>query len=243
MDDESQPNCLSSEPHCSNIKDHVTHFLGCVEISDRYSFLNEDSHPVWQREIQHYTSRGDTEEVAKEKTRLKRERWNTDCQSEMRRIDFLRRKMTDDRGDRDLVANLEESSAEWKSSTEYKQNIQSVRDWRASIGREDDYSRVYYVPLTGEGATEEAYDPEKDTNVPFMEFENGKPQEEARGRNPAVWGRFPDQKTTVKSLLDDTTPNNLLCKNHLPDSVKYFHFPSNNMEVSTHSRYNLSCQG
>ncbi|KAI0127629.1 hypothetical protein BJ170DRAFT_381106 [Xylariales sp. AK1849] len=226
MDDEILNTCLSSEPHDDNIKEHLLHFLGCIDISDRYKFLNEDDHPLWQGETQHYIKLGNTPEEAAGLSREKRQRWMADCQSELRRIDFLRDKVSEDKEDSHLVDKVKESGRGWKQSKEYRENIEDVKAWRTAKGKLNEDSRKCYEPAKHTSRT--AYESEKDVNVPFMEFENSKPAEEKLTHD--IWGKFPDQKTTIKSLLDEQKgPENLLYRHRFPERIKYFHLPSNNM--------------
>lgn len=75
------------------------------------------------------------------------------------------------------------------------------------------------------------YVTEKDINVPVIVFHDGKPvNEEVKG----VWGKYPDQKTTVFNLLrTGQSETSLLYKDRAKErSIQYFHIPANNMKVS-----------
>ncbi len=46
----SQHTCLSAHPHNDNIRDIITHYIGCIEIGDRTGFFNlEQRH--WRIEL------------------------------------------------------------------------------------------------------------------------------------------------------------------------------------------------
>jgi hypothetical protein len=229
--------CLSAEPHNDNIKESLLHFLGCVNVSERYRLLNDDSHPVWQYEINHHVKENKTpEEEARALANQKREKWKNACLSELRRIKFLRQKLKDDEDEKKLVIDVEKSRKEWETSTEYREGIALVRKWK---NRHDD-------PETSENKDDmlgnepqsviEKYTPERDVNVPIIQFNDGKAQDfkvlkDIDGKK--VWGSFPDQKTTVEHLLDGSIKeNNILYREKTDKTIKYFHLPSNNMTVS-----------
>lgn len=257
VDDTIPLTCLSSEDHEDNIKDHLIHFLGCIEISQRGNFLNDDGYPLWANEREHqlkkYKGKATVKEVEEEtrRTRRKRERWKSDCQSELRRIAYLRKKLKEDeKGASHLVTLLEDSSKQWRESETFQNNIEEVKKWRKGPDGSDDSDDSpgqLYKPI--EDIENTKYESEKDINVPFMYFMPPSHTDHGsiEGAGPflsmthaveplepgvPVWGQFPDQKTTVKHLLDNTLrERNLLFKNRSPHGIKYFHLPSNNMKV------------
>ncbi|KAK9414711.1 hypothetical protein SUNI508_10994 [Seiridium unicorne] len=229
MDDEDLTTCLSSETHDGNIKDHLIHFLGCIDSSERYQFLHDEKYSLWQDEINHYETLGHSRTKAEQLARDKRERWKSDCQSELRRIDFLRQKLLEDKEESHLIYKVEESHKAWKQCKDYQENIESVRAWRSAREKLNEDARPLYQPANNVAAT--TYKSEKDINVPFMYFVESRPAEEKVKPGGPVWGKFPDQKTTVYHLLDEAQGNeNLLSRERLPQGLKYFHFPSNNMK-------------
>lgn len=226
MDDENLITCLSTERHDDNIKDHIAHFLGCIEVSERDRFLNDDDYPLWQKELEHY--RKTDPNGAEELTSEKRKRWMSDCQSELRRVDFLREKLSGDEEDRHLVRKLDESRLAWKQSPEFNEGLRKVQAWKQAIGKIQDPPKPLYE---ARNAAESKYKSEKDINVPFMYFRNFTHDNEEVVPGIPVWGKFPDQKTTVDHLDKDLGGKNLLSKDRLPEHIRYFHLPSNNMLV------------
>lgn len=78
------------------------------------------------------------------------------------------------------------------------------------------------------------YKPEKDVSVPVIQFENGGVAANIIN-DPHVWNEFPNQKTTLHRLLFDEKGSgdiNFLYKGQFDGRMKYFHIPSNNMDVS-----------
>lgn len=268
----SQPHrytCLSAELHVGNITDCLTHFFGCIDISDRSRFLNDELHEVWLLDVQQHIDSGKSEDEARAASRAKREKWKNDCLSELRRIKFLRTRLGDDDEGKRLVSNLEDSSKGWKESQQFDKGIKKIVEWKSrpeytSYLEEstrhwttsDEYkkctelakklrSRSVYTgtPELNNDLTEidtkpewNYYIPERDVNVPIMKFKGGEPCNfELRDiDNAKVWGSFPDQKTTVEHLLDETNgKNNILYREKADNTtIKYFHLHSNNMDVS-----------
>ncbi|CAJ2503413.1 Uu.00g108070.m01.CDS01 [Anthostomella pinea] len=114
-DDDPRPSCLSDAPHDENITDHIRHFLGCIEIWDRQSFLEGPNH-------------------ADPETSSERLQWKSDCMDHLRRIDFLRSALSCDPDEQLLGLTLELSGIAWRISTEFVGNIQRTRAWRARQG-------------------------------------------------------------------------------------------------------------
>ncbi|KAH6651973.1 hypothetical protein BKA67DRAFT_660747 [Truncatella angustata] len=245
MDDENPTTCLSSDPHDDHIKDHLIHFLGCLEVSERYGFLNNDDTVLWKKELKHQhkilgggVEKPEMLEEAKIQTKRIRERWKSDCQSELRRIDFLRQKLEEDiGGDSHLVKEVEKSGKTWRASTEFKDGIKNVRAWKKIDSKSQPNAENLYDVKDVDWMSSK-YESEKDINVPFMYLVRTDPadvnltkaNEEIKDGIP-IWGEFPDQKTTVHHLLDKSLgEHNLLSRERLPEGVKYFHLPSNNME-------------
>lgn len=250
MDDEVQSTCLSPEDHDKNIKDHLLHFLGCIKISDRDRFLKDPEYPLWKCETSHNeelikkekeyaaNTEGSVTNEAKKRSERKREAWESECQSELRRIDFLRSTLAKNDNEKHLVEKIEESRKAWRHSPAYRNNITKVQKWRKknhpeteTHGGKDEGDEESECIVTKD------YEIEKDVNVPFVQFEKKDKKyrryesvDEETGREKAIWGRFPDQKTNIHNLL--TGDDNLLHNKKYPERIRYFHIPSNNMLVS-----------
>ncbi|KAI1653377.1 hypothetical protein F4813DRAFT_374522 [Daldinia decipiens] len=212
--------CLSSEEHGCNIKDHLLHYIGCIEYRDREDFFNENSQ-IWKDEVEHQEKvLGHSHEEAYMLTELKRNSWKADCENELSRIGFLRRELFKNIKDKHLVCRIQESLGAWRVSPINKVGILIVESDRRAKGKGN--SQPFYV-----SPRDEEYDPEKDVTVPIIQFNEGKRDEL---RDHRVWNRFPNQKTTLSSLLNDQD-SLLQHDNYSSDRViRYFHIPSNNMD-------------
>lgn len=254
MDDESRTTCLNPDCHDKNIKDHLLHFLGCIEISERHDFMEDPEYKLWKQETEHWITKlrqagnqhkqwpaeemkdSEVESKAREKSQVKREAWRDDCLSELRRIDFLRLKLKQDPQEKHLVESVEKSRHAWENSKEYKANIDSVKFWGA--GRRKHNGKPY-ENLRKE-SMDKPYEPSRDVNAPFMQFEKQNPSDwtfapvdVTPDSSQAIWGKYPNQKTTVQRLLyPEEGQLNLLSKKKDKTRLKYFHVPSNNMTVS-----------
>lgn len=253
MNDKSRTACLSPDCHDENIKDHVLHFLGCIEISERHDFLNESGYKLWEQETKHWVTKlqqvedekttedvkhtvEDIQREAKGESERKRKAWRDDCLSELRRIDYLRFQLKEDEQEKHLVDSVERSKAAWKESTEFKDNIHGVESWFAS--RRKYTWKEYEEPRDEKEYT--PYEPSRDVNAPFMQFEKPDPSgcvftpvNETPDSKQSIWGKYPNQKTTVQRLLEPREDQkNLLSKTSDEERLKYFHIPSNNMTVS-----------
>lgn len=221
--------CFSAEDYyCHVIKDPLSHYLGCVEFCDRENFF-EPSNLLWQEILEHHTNLGNDRRKVEE-TVARKEEWKANCESELRRIDFLRKTLEGDEYDNHLVQRLEESSKAWRKSLEYEDNINRVKAWRVKKNK-----RNSPAPVFPSASAHGQYKPEKDMAVPLIQFENGKGVNE---NDQSVWNTFPDQKTTLSKLL--YAEENLLNRDRHTSSnrIRYFHIHSNNMIVS----YVCSCR-
>lgn len=246
MDDESRTVCLSPDCHDENIKDHLLHFLGCIEISERHHFLNDSEYKLWNQETKHWITKlqqsgdnktdEDIKREAREKSQTKREAWRDDCLSELRRIDYLRFQLKQDQQEKHLVECIKKSRDAWKKSKEFKENIRVVEAWNDKRRK---YNSKEYEKPRDESVYEE-YMPSRDVNAPFMQFEKRNtsewafsPVDETPDSSQSIWGKYPNQKTTVQRLLyPEGQQENLLSKDKDVERLKYFHIPSNNMTVS-----------
>lgn len=232
--------CLSPDPHEDNIKDHVLHFLGCVEISTRDEFLKTSSTVQPHEEISAETT-ADQPEGNKQNRDINKQReaaWREDCLSELRRIAFLRSKLEKDEEERHLVQKIEESRKAWKGSDVYREGIREIKNWRRSpesSNKEDSEPMVSTI-------SKDDYEPGRDVNTPFMLFKKQgdgssiyEPDDETHDPRNAIWGKFPNQKTNAQRLLFDKEKKNLLGGENDNEKIRYFHIPSNNMMVSQYS--------
>lgn len=231
--------CLNTDPHHDIIEDHLLHFLGCIKFHERDDFLNSDDYPVWTSERKYLQqNRSKSEQEARTQAREQRERWKLDCESELRRISFLRVLLETDNDDKHLVECIKISGQDWKDSALYKDDTQSTK--RKDRPRGNSIKTLEYVPVNSQ---QQEYRLERDVNVPIIQFENGGPKEvEDKG---VIWGTFPDQKIKIERLLHPPDgkkshlyrgdSDDLQCpkaSDTASSQIKYFHIPSNNMEVS-----------
>lgn len=219
--------CLSSEQH--DIRDHLLHFLGCLEYRQRDSFFDENE-KIWQDEIQHYQKYSpDANRSPEERVRKKREAWKQDCEKEFTRIEILRQAIRDDHHDCHLDVKIQESSKAWRKSDNYQAR---VRNRPPGPG---DLLPPNQIPK---------YNLERDISIPIIQYQpRANDNGAARGvddkgwkdeENPEqrVWGEFPNQKTKLDLLYGEGLTVNLLHRDRHPERIKYFHIPSNNMIVS-----------
>ncbi|KAI0006728.1 hypothetical protein F4779DRAFT_549192 [Xylariaceae sp. FL0662B] len=222
----SKLTCLSAENHDCDIKDHLMHYLGCIEIRDRDGFF-EHTNPLWNREINHLIKLKKDPVKARRIVEGKRESWMSNCWSELRRIAFLRKTLANDSDDNHLVQQIEKSRRLWY---DYCQN----KNQNICEGRQDKHTRTpFLVEAAIEvGKRDEPYEPEKDVSVPIIQFKDGDGVDDMDER---VWNSFPNQKTILNKLLQpqnrQSTEDNLLHKDRDREDnrIKYFHIPSNNM--------------
>ncbi|KAI1778572.1 hypothetical protein F4818DRAFT_456368 [Hypoxylon cercidicola] len=221
--------CLSADDHGHAVKDVLLHYLGCVEIRDRKNFF-DDSYPLWNSIVEEEIRRGSSREQVVKTLATKKKEWKRDCDSEFRRITFLRKTLKADRHDRHLVDRLVESSTAWRNSSEYKTNIPLIKNWRReNDGADfDEPDEPDYPGVSEEMRRVEKYLPEKDFTVPLIQFENGKGVSE---NDPRVWNTFPNQKTTISKLMnEEDLKNNLLHRDRHSSTgrLQYFHIHLNN---------------
>ncbi|RYP64457.1 hypothetical protein DL771_008745 [Monosporascus sp. 5C6A] len=222
----SKVTCLSSEEHNNDITDDLAHYLGCIEICERYEFFT-DQNPLWQSEIEHRTENLKLQEAdAKKEVLSRRESWEDNCLRELNRIKFLRKTLAGDKYDNHLVKQLVDSGTKWRNSYIYKKGIREVQRWA---------NRVRQAPLQGQllpSKRKEPYDLKKDVSVPIIQVQNGEGKNVEDSR---IWNKFPNQKLTLSALLEDdpgvrdTEKKNLLRWKPFPNGITYFHIPCNNM--------------
>ncbi|KAJ8128634.1 hypothetical protein O1611_g5001 [Lasiodiplodia mahajangana] len=243
MGNNSATSCLSAEPHDDAIKDPLVHYFGCTQLNNRHKFL-EPEHRIWKDEKTHQrnleaaravrgTSEQEIERKAEDSVEATRKRWAKNFAKEIRRIRLLRKTLEDEPPEGNLVLEVKNCREAWWNSKPHRPVLLDIVDGIA----EREATRRELSP----------YMPEKDVSVGIIQFENSEPfnercepsgqyGESSYGRNELIWGKFPDQKTSVQSLLYEGERNNpernLLHKDRIPgnsDRIRYFHIPSNNM--------------
>ncbi|KAI0475262.1 hypothetical protein GGR56DRAFT_666354 [Xylariaceae sp. FL0804] len=226
MSNQRQPTCLSSEPHPDNIKDPLYHYFGCLSYWERSTFFGPDN-GLWKDKIFLMKSQGKLDPVDRQ-----RQEWKARCQGELNRNALLRCTLEKDGEEKHLIQSIKKSGAAWKNSDEFKRNIESVRRWRDGKGRKNGPAPD---GLTVTLPQETSYDPEKDINVGFMQFQNSKWKD---AEDEAIMGIFPDQKIKIKDFLNGgvESQKHVLYRDRFPNTINYFHLPSNNM-VEAIARY------
>jgi hypothetical protein len=140
-DHDFQPTCLSSEIHDRAISDHILHYLGCIDYSERDTFYHPDDNPLWQDETDHLEerfkrggmSKDEATRTAREEVKRKRERWKSASFTQLRRISYLRKLLARESEECHLVEKLVESAKTWRASREFKEGLPAVKEWRAKI--------------------------------------------------------------------------------------------------------------
>ncbi|KAI0435950.1 hypothetical protein F4803DRAFT_543842 [Xylaria telfairii] len=237
MGNNAATSCLSAEAHDHAIKDPLVHYFGCLRFDDRDEFLNPGN-GVWTTEKEHQkkletarnTPKADIEGKATETVKATLERWEEGFDKELRRIELLRKTLEEDKQQKDnVVQNVNVCRMEWQ------------KDLASRKGRTYTQSpSVNNHSAAGSNSGHSTYVVEKDISVGIIQFEKGEPFDEncdsLKDRQKLIWGRFPDQKTSVQSLLregeNDHPDQNLLHKDRIrnhPNRIRYFHIPSNNM--------------
>lgn len=151
-------------------------------------------------------------------------------ESELRRIEYLRHVLEHDKEESSLLLNLDRSMNAWRKCKLYTSSdgIRAVRTWRLGKGRPNSKNqrnpRTSRLPSSG-------YDPDRDLNAYLIRYV--KSEAEKQLKDPRFNGHFPNHKIAVSHLLDAEEHSNPLSKGSQPEeSINYFHFPANNMQVS-----------
>jgi hypothetical protein len=139
-----RPTCLSDLKHGCAIQNHVLHYLGCIERRQQETFYEQNS-DLWKKELENERQRQKTEsqdpqrdgalETAEVIVTKRLQAWQQACETEVRRIDYLRALLAKDKDEevRQLVHNLEKSRGEWRNTGEYQSGLQNVKLWRAQL--------------------------------------------------------------------------------------------------------------
>ncbi|KAI1345484.1 hypothetical protein F5Y01DRAFT_320724 [Xylaria sp. FL0043] len=219
MADQNSPaTCLSVELHDDNVKDHVLHFLGCIPIRERDSFLNDDSHPFFDSEVKHNIGSGRSPQEALELARSRRSEWSAACRKQLRRIEVLWEAMAQDEGKEHFIECILKSGRKWRESRNIASHVGSVTEHTA---RQQLFDRL------ARGQTTTDFELEKDVKASVMQFENAAP---SNNDSYGAMGSFSKQEIALADLFDEKLGvNNPLYKEMFPNRIKYFHIPHNNM--------------
>ncbi|KAK3680843.1 hypothetical protein B0T22DRAFT_434949 [Podospora appendiculata] len=143
------PGCLSTLPHTpESIQDHLLHYFGCIEISQRKWYLNLDNE-VWKYERdQEQKARAlaaqsrDLDKSADSAVFKKFASLAAAINAQYKRTDTLRNAIRigttgeppqeDFVEPRNLVLCVEESLARWRASLEFARGIHLVQAWKAN---------------------------------------------------------------------------------------------------------------
>ncbi|KAI1324519.1 hypothetical protein F5Y16DRAFT_402373 [Xylariaceae sp. FL0255] len=143
-DSSSKIACLSAENHDGEIRDPLAHYFGCIEFWEREAFFEEKT-PIWKKERDYQLSilqqAGNREDNANLAVQKLKDSWKSSIRSELRRIAFLRRTLSEDDYDKHLVQDVNEARKSWRRSPEY-QGIHLVRTWREKKGKKNGSSAL-----------------------------------------------------------------------------------------------------
>ncbi|KAM7205840.1 hypothetical protein V8F33_000670 [Rhypophila sp. PSN 637] len=182
--------------------DHLIHYTKCLEFWERSEYL-------WSASIS---------------TELRRR-----IESELRRIQFLRKTIEADEDDKFLVGRVVYSHEVWKKDTIFKNNIESVRKWRKDQHKINGRSEPgFAMGDQHEKGTE--YDPDIDFNAYTISYHDSEPVDSFEDER--FQGSFPNQKINMVELLRKTNENfkNPLTVAGQGQNINYFHLPANNMK-------------
>ncbi|KAI0528419.1 hypothetical protein GGR58DRAFT_519073 [Xylaria digitata] len=216
--------CLSAEPHDNAIKDPLVHYFGCIRFCDRGEFLHSD-HRIWANEKAHQEKLEAARNTPIKEIKAKaegnansiRERWRNSFNKELRRVELLRKTLQRDDSDKHLVQEVNDCRESWRASPKYKERF-------ANIQRPSAESDAVAESPDSDG---DDYVPEKDVSVGIIRFKEGQPFNENCDKERLIWGKFPDQKTSVHSLLregkSDDHKKNILHKDRMSTSRGELH--------------------
>jgi hypothetical protein len=179
------PTCLSDQKHDGAIQNHVLHYLGCIEISERKTAYQVNSALYENEVVNEYRrlvreSRGEQEyrrlieedkgeqeyrrlieadkaseeawENAKQNVEEKVKQWQEACNTELRRIDYLRALLAKDKEVQQLVWDLKLSREKWEKSEWYIEGLPKVKEWRAQYSTSASDKEIDQT-ITGDQAT------------------------------------------------------------------------------------------
>lgn len=188
------PSCLSAERH--KPRDFLLHYIGCEQFFQREDYLASLN--------------------AEQRKQIV---------SKLQRIQILRGALNGDMGDgRQLVQQLTHSLNRWRSTKEFQEGINRVRELR-----------TMHFALNGIAQKEvglptrvDDYNPDVDTNAHLIRFENGRPVHDIM--DSRFHEQFPSYRISVHDLIHGKEDESPLIPPQ--NTVNYFHFPANNMLVS-----------
>jgi hypothetical protein len=224
-----RPTCISSDEHNDKVTLPIHHVLGCLQFVDREGFINTEHDEEFREEIARQVDidfRG--QRIACN--------LGTNHSLKMRRIRFIRHKISQEPEREHLIHELNQSQQQWRKSREYRTNIQRVSMWRSENGERIRPPDSRSFSPSGE-ETSEVYEPDRDFKSAVFEFAKSSPRNDL---DAAIRGKFPRQETAVKNLWqspntgdsEDPMERCIIHHSRHPDRVKLFHIPSNNMMVS-----------
>jgi len=162
------------------------------------------------------------------------EKWKNACDTEIRRIDYLRGCLAKDPETKLLVQNIDETITKWRASEEYKTNLPKVQDWSG---------RSNSTPLDSDQPSTEDwrnYEPEKDYNLHIIEYKEKNIwdcESDEEHQTPPEPHHFSDTKKKIDEVFGDEADLNGPADNPLyraegHKKLRYIHLPANNMTVS-----------
>ncbi|KAK4110129.1 hypothetical protein N656DRAFT_847246 [Canariomyces notabilis] len=212
--------CPSALPH-NLVRDHVTHYLGCIDIRDRKGYFNlSQSH--WHGSVDAHREA----EQAKEQINF-----------ELRSIRETREAILKNNDQFHIVRNVEESGNTWRSSPEYHMGIPQVRRWKSLSG-------------AGRGSVSHKDTNRNDDPTPYPDSSNNTtdraPHETVSDAAHGYVMRLPrptedpdtqstlriyEHKLSVQDLLSRKDPWSMaLPSQESSKYIRYYHLPANNME-------------
>ncbi|KUI58053.1 hypothetical protein VP1G_05392 [Cytospora mali] len=187
------PTCLSAERH--KPQDYILHYMGCEQYFQREEYLASLS----------------TEQV-------------TQVEAKLRRIQYVRTALKNDAVEgRRLVHNLSNSFRRWRSTKEFEEGINRVRELRtmhfALNGNTQKDAR------TTNRCRRAEYDPDIDANAYVMRFKNGRLVRNIDDKR--FHEQWPCHRISVDDLINGEVENNPMIPPE--NTINYIHFPANNM--------------
>lgn len=147
-------------------------------------------------------------------------------EAKLQRIQILRIALTNDPGDgRPLVQQLTHSLNRWRNCKDFLEGINRVRELRTlHFAQNGVTQREVGIPTRcGD------YNPDVDTNAYLIRLKNGRLVHEVS--DTRFHEQFPSFRISVADLIQGRADESPLLPP--PNTINYFHFPANNMLVST----------
>ncbi|KAF4949506.1 hypothetical protein FSARC_13450 [Fusarium sarcochroum] len=240
----TKPTCLSSDRHEDNISNHLLHYLGCIELTERETFFDE-TNEVWENEIQHQLERSNSEnsktsrDEVYDQVHSKRKKWQKECHKDLRRFAFIRKCLEDpEKGEPHLVEAVNKSLRAWRNTPEYQKGIQDVKRWS---------NRPHYDHPDPNPIRDEDYHPNRDLNVHIIRYKDReeKSTEARTDRRGSEAGdisyadNWKEKMETETMKVHDVISKAKNGKDHRlnklregteKEAISYVHFPANNMK-------------